>query len=140
MVPAQLIKRLRKKRSVLLRVYIFHVGWFASTCASAATGAVEFALPTLLILTFITVPPVLIYTISVHKACRAIDSSARTFGFMPVILCTILLTPLESGLIMPLKNLWVSKRILRRYKALTSSKTNMSAKLTRTPHKTRRPF
>ena len=71
-------------------------------------------------LTLITVPPVLIYTVSVHKACRAIDPSARSVGLVPVILFTIFLTPLESGLILPFKNLWVSRCILNRYKTLSS--------------------
>lgn len=118
MEKSELFEKLRIKRSILLKAYVFHLTWFASTCASAATGATQLALPTLLILTLITVPPVLIYTVSVHKACRAIDSSARSVGLVPVILFTIFFTPLESGLMLPLKNLWVSRCILRRCKAL----------------------
>ena len=121
----KLVELLRKKRSMLLKTYVFHVAWFTSTCASAATDATQLALPTLIMLTLITVPPVLIYTVSVHKACRAIDPSARSVGLVPVILCTIFLTPLESGLILPFKNLWVSRCILNRYKTL-STKTASS--------------
>lgn len=115
-----LIDHLRKRRALLLKAYVIHVGWFASTCAFAATDAAQIELATSLWLTLLTVPPVLLYTVSVHKACRAIDPSAKTAGWFPVIFFTIFLTPLESGLILPAKNLLVSRRILRACdKALT---------------------
>ncbi|MFT4099753.1 MAG: hypothetical protein QM674_01730 [Burkholderiaceae bacterium] len=109
----QLVELLRRKRSLLLKAYILHVGWFASTCAFAASDAAQIGVATSLWLTLLTVPPVLFYTVSVHKACRAIDPSAKTAGWVPVILFTIFLTPLESGLILPAKNLLASRRILR---------------------------
>jgi len=84
------IERLRRKRLRLLKAYILHVGWFTSTCATAATDATHL---TSLWLALITVPPVLIFTVDVHKACRIIDPRARTFGLVPVILATIFLTP-----------------------------------------------
>ena len=108
-----LIQELRKKRLRLLRAYVFHLAWFASSCASAATEVIPVGLPILLLITLITVPPVLIYTVTVHKACRAVDPRARSAGLIPVILFSVFLTPLESGLVLPLKNLWVSRCILR---------------------------
>jgi len=113
METSVLIDKLRRKRSMLLKAYILHVGWFFSTCASAATETSQIALPTLLLLTLITVPPVLIYTVAVHRVCRSIDPCARSVGLLPVVLFTIFLTPFESGLVLPLKNLWVSRCILR---------------------------
>jgi hypothetical protein len=112
MNKAILIERLRKKRLRLLKAYILHVGWFTSTCASAATDVTHIAMVTSLWLALITVPPVLFFTIDVHKACRLINPAAGTFGLIPVILATIFLTPLESGIILPAKNLWLSRRIL----------------------------
>lgn len=118
---AHLIELLRRKRALLLKAYVIHVGWFTSTCAFAATDAMQIGLTTSLWLTLITVPPVLVYTVSVHKACRAVDPRSRTAGWVLVILFTIFLTPFESGLILPAKNLLVSRRILRAWdKALTS--------------------
>lgn len=108
-----LIEHLRRRRSLLWKAYIVHVGWFTSTCAFAATDGTQAAIATSLWLTLITVPPVLFYTVSVHKACRAIDPAARSVGWVPVILATVLLTPLESGLVLPARNLWVSRRVLR---------------------------
>lgn len=96
----------------LLKAYVLHVGWFFSTCAFAATDAAQIGLTTSLLLTLITVPPVLIYSVSVHKACRAIDPSARTAGIVPIVLFTIFLTPFESGLVLPARNLWLSRKIL----------------------------
>lgn len=110
---SHLIEILRRKRSLLLKAYLLHVGWFASTCAFAATDAAQVGLTTSLWLALLTIPPVLLYTVSVHKACRAIDPAAKTAGWLPVILFSLLLTPLESGLILPLKNLLVARRILR---------------------------
>lgn len=109
----QLIEHLRKRRSLLLKAYVIHVGWFTSTCAFAATDGTHIAIATSLWLALVTVPPVLIYTVLVHKACRAIDPAARSVGLMPVILTSIFLTPFESGLVLPAKNLWVSRCILR---------------------------
>ena len=110
-----LIDLLRRKRALLLKAYIVHVGWLTSTCAFAATDAMQVGLTTSLWLTLITVPPVLFYTASVHKACRAIDPRAQTAGWLLIVLFTIFLTPFESGLILPAKNLLVSRRILRRW-------------------------
>lgn len=115
-----LIDHLRKRRALLLKAYVIHVGWFASTCAFAATDTVQIGLATSLWLALLTMPPVILYTISVHKACRAIDPSAKTAGWVHVIFFTIVLTPLEAGLVLPAKNLLVSPRILRACdKALT---------------------
>ena len=105
----ELIGQLRKKRMKLLKAYLFHVFWLFSTGASAAIDVVEVGLPILLIITLITVPPVLFYTVAVHKACRSIHPRSTSAGLMSVIIFTVLLTPLVSGLVLPLKNLWVSK-------------------------------
>ncbi len=110
---AVLVHRLRKRRIRLLTTYVFHVGWLTSTCAFAATDVVELAITTSLWLTLITVPPVLFYTVSVHKVCRAIDPHANSVGLIPVVLATIFLTPFESGLILPARNLLVPRRILQ---------------------------
>jgi len=108
----QLIELLRRKRSLLLKAYLVHVGWFTSTCAFAATDGSQVGLPISLWLTLITVPPVLFYTASVHKACRAIDPAAKTAGWVTIILFTVVLTPFESGLFLPARNLLAARRIL----------------------------
>jgi hypothetical protein len=118
-----LIELLRRKRMLLLKAYVFHVGWPASTCAFAATDSMQVGLTTSLWLTLVTVPPVLLYTVSVHKACRAIDPRAKTAGWIPIILFTLFLTPFESGLILPAKNLLVSRRILRKWDKALAAKT-----------------
>ncbi|MGA9829313.1 MAG: hypothetical protein WBQ57_13395, partial [Rhodanobacteraceae bacterium] len=99
--------------SLLLKTYILHVGLFTSTCASAATDVMHVAVATSLWLTLITIPPVLLYTVLVHNSCRALDPAAHTAGLLKVILFTILLTPYESSLVLPAKNLWISRRIVR---------------------------
>jgi len=113
---------------MLLKAYIFHVCWFFSTCASAATETSQVALPFLLLLTLITVPPVLIYTVSVHRVCDLIDPSARSVGLVSVILFTIFLTPFESGLVLPLKNLWVSRCILKAWDIALKSQCCLSSR------------
>ena len=110
---ASLITKLRKRRVRLLAAYIFHVGWLASTCAFAAADAIEIATTTALWLTLITVPPVLFHAVSVHRACRAVDPKANSVGLIPIVLATVFLTPFESALILPAKNLLVSRRLLR---------------------------
>lgn len=107
------VERLRSRRKRLLQAYLIHVGWLTSTCAFAASDTMDLAITTSLWMALITVPPVLAYTVSVHKACREIDPRSRTVGLVPVILATIFLTPFESALILPAKNLWVSRCILR---------------------------
>lgn len=134
------IDKLYKTRSRLMQAYIFHVCWFASSCASAATDAVPLPLPTLLLLTLITVPPVLVYTISVHKACREIDPRARTAGLWQVIIFSIFLTPFESGLVLPARNLWVSRRILLAWKKPNKIKNEYASEAGPDAAKKRRPF
>lgn len=107
------IDRLRKTRRKLLRAYFIHVGWLVSTCAFAATDSIDATITTSLLLTLITVPPVLIYAVSVHKACRAIDAQSRTFGWVPMILATLFLTPFESALVLPARNLWIARTIIK---------------------------
>jgi hypothetical protein len=124
MENALLITRLRRRRSRLWKAYVIHVGWFTSTCAFAATDTTQVAITTSLWLTLVTVLPVLIYTAAVHNASRAIDPAARTVGWVPIVLATIFLSPFESGLILPARNLWVSRCILRAWeKALTIRST-----------------
>ncbi|MGP1716169.1 MAG: hypothetical protein ACTS9Y_03225 [Methylophilus sp.] len=107
-----LIDRLHKVRLRLLKAYVIHVGFFFSTCAFAATDVVQIGVTTAMLVTLLTIPPVLIYTVLVHKACREIDPKARTAGVVQIIFFTVFLTPLESGLVLPARNLWVSKKIL----------------------------
>ena len=123
-----------------MKAYIFHVGWFASSCASAATDSITVPLPTLILLTLITVPPVLIYTVSVHKACKEVDPKARTAGLCQVVLFSIFLTPLESGLVLPARNLWVSRRILLAWKKPNKIKNENAKKNGADTARTRRPF
>ena len=124
MKPEVKIERLRRTRKRLLQAYLIHVGWLTSTCAFAASDTMDLAITTSLWMVLITVPPVLVYTVSVHKACRAIDPRSRTVGLVPIILATVFLTPFESALVLPAKNLWVSRRILRAWdRALTKPST-----------------
>jgi hypothetical protein len=111
----RLIEILRVRRAILLKAYIFHVAWFSSTCAFAITDESTIAFTTSFWLALLTVPPVLLYTVSVHKACRAIDSNSKTVGWKPIIIATLLLTPFESGLILPARNLWISRCMLRKW-------------------------
>lgn len=113
MNPEAKIDHLRRRRRRLLQAYLIHVGWLTSTCAFAATDVTDFAITTSLWLVLITAPPVLVYTVAVHNACRAIDPRCRTVGLGQVIVATLLFTPFESALLLPAKNLWVSRRILR---------------------------
>ena len=113
MEKASVIEILRRRRLLLLKAYVVHVGLFSSTCIFAATDAVHVTVASSLWLTLITIPPVLLYTVLVDKSCRAIDPAARTAGLLKVILFTLLLTPYESSLVLPAKNLWIARRILR---------------------------
>ena len=118
------IALLRRRRSLLLKAYVVHVGLFTSTCAFAATDAVHVTVATSLWLTLVTIPPLLLYTVLVDRSCRAIDPNARTAGLVKVILFTLFLTPYESSLVLPAKNLWVARRIIRAWdKALTIRST-----------------
>jgi hypothetical protein len=122
------LERLRSRRKRLLQAYLIHVGWLTSTCAFAASDTMELAITTSLWMVLITVPPVLIYTVSVHKACRAIDPRSGTVGWVPVILATIFLTPFESALVLPAKNLWVSRCILRAWDRVLPKPSSRRAK------------
>lgn len=108
-----LMERLRKKRLLLFRIYVFHVGWFTSTCAFAATETTRIAVVSSLWLTLITIVPVLIYTVITHKAIKACEPAAASVGLRQIVISIVFFTPLEAGLILPAINLWISHCILR---------------------------
>lgn len=104
---------LARTRRSLLRAYLLHVVWFVTMCTFAGLHWNEHGLKWSVFLTLGTVPPVLYYTVRTHTLCRAIDTSARTVGLVPVIVTTLVLSPFESGLILPLKNMLAANRVLR---------------------------
>lgn len=109
----ELLSRLARTRTALIRTYLLHVVWFAVMCAFTALQWRQDGLKTSVLLTLLTVPPVLFYTVRAHRLCRALDPRARTVGLVPVLVTTVILSPFESGLVLPLKNLLVAHRILR---------------------------
>lgn len=108
-----LIDQLRRARAGLVRTYVLHVVWFTAMCCFVGFQWDQRGLTTSVMLALVTVPPVLFYTVRVHRICRAIDPRARTVGLVPVLVTTIVLSPFESGLILPAKNLFVASRILK---------------------------
>ena len=108
-----LVTKLEKARIGLIRTYVLHVVWFATMCLLVGLRWGQHGLKASVLLTLVTVPPVLFYTVVVHKLCRAIDSTARTVGLVPVLVVTLVLSPFESGLILPARNLIAANRILR---------------------------
>lgn len=112
-----LLPELSRARTALVRAYGLHVAWFATMCAFVALHWSQHGLKVSVLLTLVTVPPVLFYTVRVHRLCRRIDPSARTVGLVPVLVTTVVLSPFESGLILPAKNLIAANRILRAYQS-----------------------
>ena len=108
-----LTRELIKARTGLIRTYVLHVVWFAVMCVFVSLQWDKHGLKASVLLTLVTVPPVLFYTVRVHKLCRSIDPTARTVGLVPVLVTTLVLSPFESGLILPARNLLVANRILR---------------------------
>ncbi|MCF7223298.1 hypothetical protein [Marilutibacter chinensis] len=106
-------RELEKARTALIRTYVLHVAWFAAMCVFVSLQWSGDGLKASVLLTLITVPPVLFYTVRVHRLCRRIDPAARTVGVVPVLVTTLVLSPFESGLILPARNLLVANRILR---------------------------
>jgi hypothetical protein len=102
----------------LIRAYVVHVAWFAIMLALVSLQWAQQGLKASVLLTLLTVPPVLVYTVKVHHLCRAIDPKARTVGWVPVLVTTIALSPFESGLILPAKNLLAANRILKAHDSL----------------------
>ena len=116
-MKAPLVRELEKARMALVRTYLLHVAWFAVMCAMVGLRWSPHGLKVSVLLTLVTVPPVLFYTVRVHRLCRRIDPTARTVGLVPVVVTTVVLSPFESGLILPAKNLFVASRVLRTFKA-----------------------
>jgi hypothetical protein len=106
---------LRRLRGALIKTYVMHVVWFALMCAFVGSRWSEEGLRASVLLTLVTVPPVLYYTVKTHTLCRSIDPAARTIGLVPVLVTTFILSPFESGLILPLKNLLAANKLLRTY-------------------------
>ena len=106
---------------------MLHVVWFVVMCAFVGWHWSQNGLQASVLLTLITVPPVLYYTVRVHKLCRAIDPNARTVGWVPVLVTTLVLSPFESGLVLPLKNLLACNKLLRQAAAAVESTEGSAA-------------
>jgi len=106
---------LRTLRGALIKAYALHVTWFALMCAFVGWRWSEDGLRASVLLTLVTVPPVLYYTVKTHTLCRSIDPTARTVGLIPVMVTTFVLSPFESGLILPLKNLLAANKLLKNH-------------------------
>lgn len=109
----ELLRQLARTRTGLIRTYVLHVSWFTIMCTATALQWRQDGLKTTVLLTLVTVPPVLVHTVRTHRLCRALDPRARTVGLVPVLITTVILSPFESGLVLPLKNLLVASRLLR---------------------------
>jgi len=118
-----LLLQLARTRTGLVRTYVLHVAWFAVMCTATAMQWRHDGLKATVLLTLITVPPVLFYTVRAHRLCRALDPRARTVGLVPVLVTTVILSPFESGLVLPLKNLLVANRLLRQARNLAASES-----------------
>ena len=112
-MKAPLVHELEKARTALVRTYVLHVAWFSVMCVLVGLRWSPHGLKVSVLLTLVTVPPVLFYTVRVHRLCRSIDPAARTVGLWPVVITTLLLSPFESGLILPARNLFAANRVLR---------------------------
>lgn len=117
---AALLAQLACTRTGLIRTYVLHVVWFAAMCAFTAMQWNHDGLKFTVLLTLVTVPPVLLYTVRAHRLCRALDPKARTVGLVPVLVTTFILSPFESGLVLPIKNLLEVNRLLRESRAAES--------------------
>ena len=114
-MDASLIPKLIKQRRRLLQSYVIHVVWFAAMIITAIAHSSRTIVAGSIFLALVTVPPVIAYAAAVHRTCRAIDPSAKTIGLVPMIIMTVLFTPFESGLVVPAKNLLVSRKLLRQH-------------------------
>ena len=110
-----LVEILVQQRQRLLQSYVIHVLWFTAMIFTAVFHASRITIAASILLALITVPPVIYYASAVHKTCRTMDPRARTIGLVPMIIMTVFLTPFESGLIVPAKNLWVSGKLLKEH-------------------------
>lgn len=118
---------MRQVRRALIRAYVLHVVWFTIMCVFVARHWSAHGLQASALLTLITVPPVLYYTVRLHTLCRAIDPRARTVGWVPVLITTFVLSPFESGLVLPLKNLLACNRLLRQAATAAGAATERAA-------------
>ncbi|HEV7123506.1 MAG TPA: hypothetical protein VGN24_08780 [Rhodanobacter sp.] len=98
-----------------MRTYVLHVTWLVLMCVFAGFQWNLHGRQVTVLLTLLTVPLVLFYTIKVHKLCRAISLASHTVGWVPVLVTTIVLSPFEAGLILPAKNLIAANKLLRNY-------------------------
>lgn len=114
-------RHLATQRRRLAVSYLVHLLWFATMCALAFAQHQPLGLRYSVLLTLLTVPPVLYFTVRVHTLCRTLDPHARTVGLVPVLVTTLVLSPFESGLLLPLKNLLVANALLRRHAASTAA-------------------
>ena len=116
----QLIRDLTKARTGLIHTYVMHVVWFVVMCVFFSLQWEKHGMQASVLLTLVTLPPVLFYTVRVHRLCRSIDPKARTVGLMTALITTFVLSPFESGLVLPAKNLMAANKILKAHQQVTT--------------------
>jgi hypothetical protein len=124
-----LYRQLAATRRRLAGSYLAHLLWFAAMGALMFDQRHPLGLRYCVLLTLLTVPPVLYFTVRAHTLCRALDPHARTVGLTVVLVTTLVLSPFESGLLLPLKNLLVANALLRRRPAPAQAAASQSASL-----------
>ncbi|GGM27512.1 hypothetical protein ACFQDN_13400 [Pseudomonas asuensis] len=116
----QLVLDLAKARTGLIHTYVMHVVWFVVMCVFFTLQWEKHDMQASVLLTLVTLPPVLLYTVRVHKLCRSLDPKARTVGLMTALITTFVLSPFESGLTLPAKNLIAANKILKPHQQVTA--------------------
>jgi hypothetical protein len=118
----QLVLDLAKARTGLIHTYVMHVVWFVvcGLCVFFTLQWEKHGMQALVLLTLVTLPPVLLYTVWVHMLCRSLDPKARAVGLMAALITTFMLSPFESGLVLPAKNLIAANKILKAHQQVTA--------------------
>lgn len=105
---------LRTRRNRLAAPYLGFVLLFFSCGAAAGTGQVQSQWIWLLLLLVVCAIPIILLNLSLHTAIRRVDPAAGSSGLKQTVISSLLVTPIEAALILPVINLTIATRILRR--------------------------
>ena len=108
------MNNLRARRDRLLAPYFGFVLLFFSCGAAAGTGQVQSEWAWLLALLVVCALPIIVLNLSLHNAIQKVNPLAGSSGMKQHAVSSLLVTPVEAALILPVINLTIASRILSR--------------------------
>lgn len=117
MIQSATLGKLRAWRRRLFMAYFCFIALFASSLAMAASGIIHQTVLAGFGFCALAALPLLIINLVVHRIIQALHPGAGSAGIKQLLVSIVFFTAVEAVLILPMINLVISGRLLRKHAA-----------------------